>query len=328
MAELAFLPGPPILQVAGLKFLSRNEAMRSLLGHLGKDSFQTFRGFKPPLVCPLVGKRKEAGCALPAGCIARDSPCYLRKVTKAAVDGGFPVVTPNTIITRLTRLQADYKTALKNQRTMSEEKVAAYMANMDETFDIFKKDWHAELENDGSISEEERARKVEVMRDYMEEGGTKSLAVLPEVVTPEVLEDRREMARLQEERKKRQAKELERRRRERGEGEGSQVEENRARERERSPLRGSLRGGRRRREGGGQDGGEGEEGQEGQVGEEGDGGGCSKDPDYDPGDVQDEEILGRVPLNILELTTAVAVAEGLSVRSHVMMIIACLIAQG
>ena len=30
MAELAFLPGPPILQVAGLKFLSRNEAMRSL----------------------------------------------------------------------------------------------------------------------------------------------------------------------------------------------------------------------------------------------------------------------------------------------------------
>ena len=67
MAELAFLPGPPILQVAGLKFLSRNEAMRSLLGHLGKDSFQTFRGFKPPLVCPLVGKKKEAGCALPAG---------------------------------------------------------------------------------------------------------------------------------------------------------------------------------------------------------------------------------------------------------------------
>ena len=53
MAELPFLPGLPILQVAGLKFLSRNEAMRSLLGHLGKDSFQTFRGFKPPLVCPL-----------------------------------------------------------------------------------------------------------------------------------------------------------------------------------------------------------------------------------------------------------------------------------
>ena len=53
--------------------------MRSLLGHLGKDSFQTFRRFKLPLVCPLVGKKKEAGC------IARDSPCYLRKVTKAAV---------------------------------------------------------------------------------------------------------------------------------------------------------------------------------------------------------------------------------------------------
>ena len=59
--------------------------MRSLLGHLGKDSFQTFRRFKLPLVCPLVGKKKEAGCILPAGCIARDSPCYLRKVTKAAV---------------------------------------------------------------------------------------------------------------------------------------------------------------------------------------------------------------------------------------------------
>ena len=62
MAELAFLPGPPILQVAGQKFLTRNEAMRSLLGHLGKESFHTFRGFKPPLVCPLVGKKKEAGC--------------------------------------------------------------------------------------------------------------------------------------------------------------------------------------------------------------------------------------------------------------------------
>ena len=62
MAELAFLPGPPILQVAGQNFLTRNEAMRSLLGHLGKESFHTFRGFKPPLVCPLVGKKKEAGC--------------------------------------------------------------------------------------------------------------------------------------------------------------------------------------------------------------------------------------------------------------------------
>ena len=41
MAELAFLPGPPILQVAGLKFLSRNEAMHSLLGHLGEDSFHS-----------------------------------------------------------------------------------------------------------------------------------------------------------------------------------------------------------------------------------------------------------------------------------------------
>ena len=59
--------------------------MRSLLGHLGKDSFQTFWRFKLPLVCPLVGKKKEAGSVLPAGCIARDSPCYLRKVTKAAV---------------------------------------------------------------------------------------------------------------------------------------------------------------------------------------------------------------------------------------------------
>ena len=85
MAELAFLPGPPILQVAGQKFLTRNEAMRSLLGHLGKESFHTFRGFKPPLVCPLVGKKKEAGCVMPVGCIARHSPCYLRKVTKAAV---------------------------------------------------------------------------------------------------------------------------------------------------------------------------------------------------------------------------------------------------
>ena len=71
MAELAFLPGPPILQVAGQKFLTRNEAMRSLLGHLGKESFHTFRGFKPPLVCPLVGKKKEAGCTREEGCIAR-----------------------------------------------------------------------------------------------------------------------------------------------------------------------------------------------------------------------------------------------------------------
>ena len=45
--------------------------MRSLLGHLGKESFHTFRGFKPPLVCPLVGKKKEAGCTREEGCIAR-----------------------------------------------------------------------------------------------------------------------------------------------------------------------------------------------------------------------------------------------------------------
>ena len=59
MAELAFLPGPPILQVAGQKFLTRNEAMRSLLGHLGKESFHTFRGFKPPLVCPWWARRRR-----------------------------------------------------------------------------------------------------------------------------------------------------------------------------------------------------------------------------------------------------------------------------
>ena len=30
--------GPPILQVGGEKFLTRNEVMRSLLGHLGTPS--------------------------------------------------------------------------------------------------------------------------------------------------------------------------------------------------------------------------------------------------------------------------------------------------
>ena len=90
--RLAFL-GPPIPQVSGEKFLSRNEATHSLLGHLGKDSFLTFRGFKPPMVCPLVGKKE-------AGCTAKNSPCFLRKVSKgspihgsldkANVDGGTP----------------------------------------------------------------------------------------------------------------------------------------------------------------------------------------------------------------------------------------------
>ena len=43
--------GPPILQVGGEKFLTRNEVMRSLLGHLGRDRFHSFRGFEVPLVC-------------------------------------------------------------------------------------------------------------------------------------------------------------------------------------------------------------------------------------------------------------------------------------
>ena len=60
--------GPPILQVEGEKFLTRNELMRSLLGHLGRDRFHSFRGFKVPLLCPkVVGGRDREGRVIERG---------------------------------------------------------------------------------------------------------------------------------------------------------------------------------------------------------------------------------------------------------------------
>ena len=38
----------PGLQVGGEKFLTRNEVMRSLLGHLGTDMLHSFRGSRFP----------------------------------------------------------------------------------------------------------------------------------------------------------------------------------------------------------------------------------------------------------------------------------------
>ena len=309
--------GPPILQVGGEKFLTRNEVMRSLLGHLGRDRFHSFRGFEVPLVC---GKGStQRSCSTETGCTSTDTPCFLRKVTKAAVEGGFPIATHATIIKRLERVKADYKRALQNQARMTEEQEEAFMNGMEATFNLFKEDWEGEIERDGLLSEEEKERKLEVMRDYMVEGGTKSLPVLPEVVSPEKEQDREEMRRLQEERKKRQEKEIERRRRERGEGSRKQAD------RDRSPLSGDLRSGRRRRGEGGGD------------GEEGEGGGdCTQgdaennlDLDYDPGDPGYQGGNGIVvPDNILELTTMAALHEKLSVRAHVVMVTAILVALG
>ena len=74
--RLTFL-GPPILQVGGEKFLTRNEVMRSLLGHLGRDRFHSFRGFKVPLVC---GKGStQRSCSTETGCTSTDTPCFFRK---------------------------------------------------------------------------------------------------------------------------------------------------------------------------------------------------------------------------------------------------------
>ena len=83
--------GPPILQVGGEKFLTRNEVMRSLLGHLGRDRFHSFRGFKVPLVC---GKGStQRSCSTETSCTSTDTPCFFRKVTKAAVDSVRPTCT-------------------------------------------------------------------------------------------------------------------------------------------------------------------------------------------------------------------------------------------
>ena len=83
--------GPPILQVGGEKFLTRNEVMRSLLGHLGRDRFHSFRGFEVPLVC---GKGStQRSCSTETGCTSTDTPCFFRKVTKAAVDSVRPTCT-------------------------------------------------------------------------------------------------------------------------------------------------------------------------------------------------------------------------------------------
>ena len=160
---------------------------------------------------------------------------------------------------------------------MTEEQEEAFMNGMEATFNLFKEDWEGEIERDGLLSEEEKERKLEVMRDYMVEGSTKSLPVLPEVVTPKKEQDREEMQRLQEERKKRQEKEIERRRRESGEGSRKQAD------RDRSPLHGDLRSGRRRR---GEGGGDGEEGEGGGDRTQGDAEN-NLDLDYDPGDPGD-----------------------------------------
>jgi len=98
--------GPPILQVGGEKFLTRNEVMRSLLGHLGRDRFHSFRGFKVPLVCGKVQGSTQRSCSTETGCTSTDTPCFFRKVTKAAVEGGLPIVTHATIIKRLERVKA------------------------------------------------------------------------------------------------------------------------------------------------------------------------------------------------------------------------------
>ena len=320
--------GPPIMQVGGQKFLTRNQVMRSLLGHLGKDSFLTFRGFRPPMVCPMVRSSNLISCSTDKGCSATGSPCFFSKITKAAVEGGYPIVSAKTIIKRLDELKKSYSTALKKQNTMTEEQEQLFMASMESTFDIFKDNWQNEIDMDESLSEEAKARKVQVMRDYLEEGGTKSLPVLPEAVSPEMertredmAREREEMARLVREREMRQAKELERRRLERGEGsrgQGAGGERSREVARDRSPLRGDLRRGRRRREGNEDD----DEGLQDDMNND------VGDKDYDPGDPKDNIIKAEVPDNIVELTTLLAMHERTSVRQQAVMTAGILTAQG
>ena len=166
--RLPFLGGAPLDQLEDNKLPSEAEVLRRLHGKSGNAS----GAIRAPrsLSCRLDNKPGVV-CSRPGGCLENNAPCFFYEVKQTWPN--LPIVSDYRVMSKLDKLHTRYVAIKKVMHRFNEEKEEAIVKELEKTFDISKEGWREVIEEDNVLSREEKQEKIQVLQDYLEDGGTR-----------------------------------------------------------------------------------------------------------------------------------------------------------
>lgn len=97
------------------------------------------------------------------------------QVKKTGVAANLPMMSDYRILTSLDKLHKNYVKTTKHMDRMTEEEEEVATEELEKTFIIVKKGWREVVASDDILTREEKEAKVNVLEDYLEDGGTRWL---------------------------------------------------------------------------------------------------------------------------------------------------------
>ena len=170
LARLPFLGGPPMVHLEANKLASSAEVVRRIYGWSGNIS-GSIRG--PKNISSRLDNKRVAGCTKPGGCLDNNNPCLLYEVMRPGIDAKLPVMSAYRVLTKLEKLHTSYKDLRKHQDRFTEGEEEAKANELEKTFNIFMEGWRETIEEDNLITREKKEEKIQLLEDYLEDGGTR-----------------------------------------------------------------------------------------------------------------------------------------------------------
>ena len=134
-----------------------------------RDVLRLYRGRgATPLHCSR-GVGGEFTCSEPTGCLATDSRCVVASIKELWLRMRLPVVSDKLILAKLKEMEAKLQKFLK--RKMCE----VYAAELDKTFNLAPKNYQQLVMESDSEEEEEKARKLRILHDFVGPNATRYL---------------------------------------------------------------------------------------------------------------------------------------------------------
>ena len=122
----------------------------------------------------LEGSERLASCSTHTGCLARESPCMLSQIKESWMQ--FPCIQDKNAVEKLQTLKARYDGVSLRRG----EDDPLFVKELSETFNLSSPNYEDIILGDTALGPNERRQQISILKDYLEEGGTQSLPVLPE----------------------------------------------------------------------------------------------------------------------------------------------------
>ena len=124
--------------------------------------------------CSLEGSEKSTSCSTNTGCLAQDSPCMLSQIKESWIQ--FPCIIDKNVVEKLQTLKARYDGVSLRRG----EDDPLFIEELSETFSLSSPKYEEIILGDTALGPNERRQQIEILKNYLEEGGTKCVPVLPE----------------------------------------------------------------------------------------------------------------------------------------------------